>query len=174
MPFWTRKPIGTYLRSTPDWFLHQRARAAVQTEGVTADYVAAFGLFNNSSPAAYLHVLSVSLFFTDSPPPTDVSLYAHYIGGPIAPNPDGDAFQSATTALYADDPLPPGVALFGQATNPTDEESTILAWDGLVFNWSPGYEIAVIPPNYSWEFYMPTGEFAVDYVFMCDYLWLPD
>jgi len=174
VPFWSRKPIGTYVRPTTDWFIHQRARCSIETEELSTDYIQAFGLFNNSTTGQFLHVIGMIGNFGDQPPSINVAAFGRYIAGSTPPNPDGDAYQTATGPLYASDPMPPGIGFYGEAEDPTFVEVTMLTLNLLVQGWYPPWDIAVIPPNWEWEFYGQEVGYYDDLVVMFDYYWSPD
>jgi hypothetical protein len=170
MPFWSRFPRGIYSRDTPDYWAKNRARASI-TFSATAGYNPAVALWNNSTPAAYFHVIGLALEDTSAPQ----TLFGKFIGGALPPNPNGDtALIGQPISIYSDQPMPPGQLQFGQELNPNKMEATIYDIQGPpAFFYNPPWEIVVIAPNTGWELYSDliggtTIMAVIDYVILQD------
>ena len=100
MPLWFRTPKGVVVRSTPDWYAHQRARVSgmVAATLTPAEYPAV-ALANIPSPGSMvppggynLHVIGIWVNFT-----APASVYGRYVAAPIPP--------SASMVQYAGMPV---------------------------------------------------------------------
>ena|SRR5580704_1616155 len=170
MPFWSRWPRGIYSRDTPDYWAHNRARASIRFTA-TAGYNPAVALLNNVAPAAYLHVIGLSLEDTSGP----VSLFGKFISEPLPPNPNGDtAVIGGPEAIYGNDPMPHGECIFGAELNPDQQTATVFDIQGPpAFFYTPPWEIVVIPPNMAWELYSDFSS-GTTILAVFDYVILPD
>jgi hypothetical protein len=170
MPFWSRFPRGIYSRDTPDYWAKSRARASIRF-AATSGYNPAVAIFNNSTPAAYMHIIGLSLEDTSGP----VSLFGKFIADPLPANPNGDtAILGGPEAIYSDQPMPPGVLQFGQEVNADMKQATVYDIQGPpAFFYNPPWEIAVVAPNMGWELYSDFSSgttilMVVDYVMLQD------
>jgi hypothetical protein len=185
---WFRKLKGTYVRDTPDWYLRQRARAAVQFNAFNLPawpFTPAVGLVNDGVPSTYIHVIGLTIFFDGDPavPPPPVfapnpfgffTVFAKYGANNIDVMPDpNNAIFGPGTAIYSDGASPPGSTVAGASLDATFTDNTM--FNPASFAPSLGEtvygqraELAVIAPGYTWELYStnPGPSF-----FMFDYYW---
>jgi hypothetical protein len=150
MPFWSRFPRGIYSRDTPDYWAKSRARASIRF-AATSGYSPAVAIMNNSTPAAYMHIIGLSLEDTGGP----VSLFGKFISEPLPANPNSDtAIIGGPTSIYSNEPMPPGVLQFGEEVNPDMQEATVYDIQGPpAFFTYPPWEIVVVAPNDAFELY---------------------
>ena len=167
MPAWFRKPSGTYARSTPDWYAHQRGRASgLINATLMPAQKPCVGLYNNSSPSVYLHVIGVMI--QNSAP---ASVWAKYLTGAVPPADSGaTGYASVSVPLYSNDPTPPGVVQLGFDPNLSEEDATLL--EGSPVYWYPPWELAVIAPGDTWEFYTNQVNGTLEVMF--DWIWMLD
>ncbi len=185
MPIWTRKPPGTYVRPTLDWWAHQAARAAVAYEPNNGPLIfpPCFGIYNDSQPAVYLHILAVTIIQSDPappvslppPPPFQLQQYEYYAGtrqGPIPadPNPLSTWQLSTPIPLYSNDPQPPGTVQVGMAESPTYTDPFIGPNDGTTtISFFPPFELCVVPPGSAFQVYSYQPFLAIAEIY---YYWL--
>ena len=113
MPRWFRTPKGIVTRRPPDWYAHQRGRCSVQwTPDLSLGaYISAIALVNSGLPGVYLHVFGVQVFQINA-----AQIYAHYVGQPPPAPPSAQTpLIGPATALYSNDPAPPGNCAVGVA-----------------------------------------------------------
>ena len=173
MPLWFRQPKGVVVRSTPDWYAHQRARVSAKIAATLAppEYPAV-GLANIPGPSAMgapasvnLHVIGIWVNFT-----APVSVYGRYTMAPLPASASMDFYAGTPVPLYSNDPMPPGMAVVGAETAPSFQDATYIP--GFANPWYPPWEIAVITPGMVWELYGDEIEGQLQVMF--DYIWLQD
>jgi hypothetical protein len=170
MAFWRRIPKGTYVRDTPSWFAHQRGRCSIQGGSLSNEDTLAYGLYNNSTQGVYLHVIGMFIdFLGEGVPP----IFGKFIGGvPDTTNIDVPAVISPTAPIYSNDPMPPGMGVFGGDANASFADSFVFHQQlNGQFVYYTG-EIAVIAPNTTWQIYY--GEGGETQALMFEWYWMED
>ena len=135
-----RKPLGTYARSTGDWYQHGARGFAFQVSAAAAQF-SYIGLFNNSTTGAYLFVLALNAWATNSS-----SVVLEYTQG-------SGGLTLQTTQQMQVDPLSSVIAgqLFTGHTAVCI--GTEFYWisnpaSPSVFDWQHDFPIAAIPPGW--------------------------
>lgn len=168
MPLWHRIPKGTYVRPTPDWYAHQRARVAMFIDStLTPPEYPAVALVNNSTANVNLHVIGISVTTT-----TVSSIYGKFITPPLPIASSTDFTVSSPMPLYSTDAMPPGFGVVGKEPKPTFDDAINLQGTNPVYQWFPPWEIAVIAPMTALELY--GDEIDSTIAVMIDYIWMQD
>jgi|SRR5271163_675845 len=170
MPFWSRYPKGTYVRPSTEWFAHQRGRCSIANGFSLTAGPLIYSLLNNGVPSVYLHVIGVTIHQIGE---GVLPVYGKFYTG--IPNPNlitTPPTLSPTTAIYSNDPMPPGVGGLGLDPAATFAESFVIpiGLEPIVFY--PTKEIAVIAPGDVWGLYY--GEGAGTFIVMFEWYWAVD
>lgn len=145
MPLWSRYPKGTYTRPSAEWYAHQRGRCALAENFDTSGFYEIFGLFNNSSPGVYLHILGVVISAGSEGIPVFYSQI--YTGQPPTAGGTSPALISSTAPLYSNDPMPPGIGVWGVDPNPIIPNAPFFIAGANPAVFYPPGEVAVLAPN---------------------------
>lgn len=170
MPLWTRYPKGTYTRTSAEWYAHQRGRFTMTGGGVNGPVGMVYGLWNNSSPGVNLHILGITL--QSNGEEADL-YYGKFYTYPLDQSAvAGEATISPTSPIYSNDPMPPGVGVFGDDLNPTFSDAFfIMTQPNPMPFYQPG-EIAVLAPNDIFGIY--SGEGTINLFVMFEWYWAQD
>ena len=155
MPFWSRYPKGTYVRRSPEWYAHQRARCSLQSNGDGSGFSQVYGVMNATGPGVYLHIIGCTIFAPSEGPPNVFGRF--YNGAPPTAGMTSPALISPTSALYSNDPMPYGVGVFGVDPNNTFEDAFLIFAGAFSPVFYPTNEIAVIAPGDTFALYVPFG-----------------
>ena len=170
MPFWSRYPKGTYTRPSGEWYAHQRGRCVLAENTDASGIFEVFGLWNNSAPGVYLHLLGVVISAGSEGIPVFYSQI--YTGLPPTAGATSPALISETIPMYSNDPMPPGVGVWGvdPAVIIPDAPMFVAGETPAVF-YPPG-EVAVIAPNDT--FAVTTAPGFPAFRIMFDWYWAYD
>jgi hypothetical protein len=155
MPFWSRYPKGTYVRPSTEWYAHQRGRCSIGLGGADGSGTPVYGLFNNSAPGVYLHVIGLVLY--DSGEAGGLHYGKFYTGMPNQSGVTVPAPVSPTSAFYSNDPMPPGIGVFGNDLAATFDDAFLVIEFNEPLYFYPTREIAVIAPGDTFGIYVPNG-----------------
>jgi len=142
-----RKPKGTYVRPSPDWFINQLASGSWYNDQQVGTQYASIGLFNNDTLGRkfYIYGISVGTFNANT-------AYGVVLNG---------TFGSLVTSCVSVDaslPAPPGQIYFTRFGPAAPPNVTLAQPAGTRFNLGSGYTkvdvfqdwpICVLPVGYS-------------------------
>ena len=162
----TRKPKGTYVRSTPDWFVGSLAIAGINTGTLLTNYSAA-ALYNNDSLSRYFYVyrMLVTAF-------TSGYLYAQVFNRNIGVNPIPAQPLDPTKAN------PPGVAtaIFAALDPALTTAPFQIEFDGVlntmaasVLQIADNFPIFIVPPGWELEVWAGAAQITMNAVWWYTY-----
>lgn len=170
MPLWSRYPKGTYTRNSAEWYAHQRGRCTLTGGGINQPVGMVYGLWNNSSPGVYLHVLGVTV---QSNGEEAIQYYGKFYTAQLDQSAVSEpATISPTTPIYSNDPMPPGIGVFGDDLNASFNESLIVFATPEPEPFYETGEIAVLAPNDILGFY--AGEGSTNILVFFEWYWSVD
>lgn len=169
MALWTRYPSGVYTRPSTEWWSHRRGRCSIANGFGSVDPLI-YGLYNNSSPGVYLHVIGVAIHQEAE---GVLPVYGEFITGvPDTSSIITAATISETAPIYSNDPMPPGIGVFGADPNATFAEGLMIPVDLNAVYFYPTNEIAVLAPNDTLGMYYGVG--AGQFRIMFEWYWAED
>lgn len=170
MPLWTRYPKGTYVRTSAQWYAHQRGRCSLQSNGDASGFSQVYGLFNNSSPGVYLHVLG---FTVEAPSEGVPNVFGRFYTGSLpTAGMTAPAIISPTSPIYSNDPMPPGVGVFGVDPANTFADSFLAFAGANTLNYYYTEDVAAIAPNDIFALYVGFGLAVTNLMF--EWYWAND
>lgn len=135
-----RKPHGTYVRSTPDWFDYRRLAGSAFETALAANYTSV-SLYNNATDGSTLHVTGLTAFSTVPAASLEVPLFTGAYGTlsafPVVP---------VSPAQL----MGPGVFYINQSpTRLPIRYLWLMGNTGLPTHWPYEYAICILSPGQS-------------------------
>lgn len=163
MAYWFRTPKGIYTRRTSEWYAHQRGRCSLQDGTVVLGGTPAWGLFNNFPTAVYIHIIGMHITVVLGPA---TPIFGKLIMGvPDPTNVVTPCTISPTVPIYPTDPVPHGVGVFGSDPAASFADAFLIGGGGGVFDYYHLGELAIVPPQQTFEIYTDPFASEVDIMF---------
>lgn len=151
-----RRPKGSYVRPTPDWYILEGASAGAIVN-VTSPPVPAIDLFNNSTDGTFLHVYEVWVGAQNYGPYAIVAVNGHASTFIANAKPIVVGTAQPWGALYWGSLTADATWVSGTPANGFNYGSDYATDnpDGTVDRWRSSGPIKVLPPGYSLRVWYP-------------------